>query len=81
MMRLIEDGEVVGRFPEDSDEPYRVAGDGAVIIALPLSASAAPQSCARFSSRSKRGIASIKLDGTLKDVALLPSHDGMLGRR
>lgn len=32
MIILIEDGEVVGRFPEDSDEPYRVAGDGAVII-------------------------------------------------
>ena len=31
MMLLIEDGEVVG-FPDDSDEPYRVAGDGAVII-------------------------------------------------
>jgi hypothetical protein len=31
-MLLIEDGEVVGPFPEDSDEPYRVAGDGAVII-------------------------------------------------
>ena len=31
-MLLIEDGEVVGRFPDDSDEPYRVAGDSAVII-------------------------------------------------
>jgi hypothetical protein len=32
MMFLIEGGEVVGRFPDDSDEPYRVAGDGAVIL-------------------------------------------------
>lgn len=32
MILLIEGGKVVGRFPDDSDEPYRVAGDGAVII-------------------------------------------------
>jgi hypothetical protein len=32
MMLLIEGGEVVGRFPDDSDEPYRIATDGAVII-------------------------------------------------
>jgi hypothetical protein len=32
MMFLIEGDQIVGRFPDDSDEPYRVAGDGAVII-------------------------------------------------
>jgi hypothetical protein len=32
MIVLIEGNEVVGRFPDESDEPYRVAGDGAVII-------------------------------------------------
>jgi hypothetical protein len=32
MMVLIEGDEVVGRFPDDSDEPYRIARDGAVII-------------------------------------------------
>lgn len=32
MMFLIEGDQIVGQFPDDSDEPYRVAGDGAVII-------------------------------------------------
>lgn len=32
VMFLIEGDQIVGRFPDDSDEPYRVAGDGAVII-------------------------------------------------
>ena len=32
MMLLMEGDEVVGRFPDDSDEPYRIARDGAVII-------------------------------------------------
>lgn len=32
MMFLLEGDQIVGRFPDDSDEPYRVAGDGAVII-------------------------------------------------
>lgn len=32
MMFLIEGDKIVGQFPDDSDEPYRVAGDGAVII-------------------------------------------------
>lgn len=32
MIFLIEGNELVGRFPDESDEPYRVAGDGAVII-------------------------------------------------
>jgi hypothetical protein len=32
MILLIQGDEIVGRFPDDSEEPYRVAGDGAVII-------------------------------------------------
>jgi hypothetical protein len=32
MILLIQGEEIVGRFPDDSDEPYRVAEDGAVII-------------------------------------------------
>lgn len=32
MMFLIEGDQVVGRFPDDSDEPYRVAPNGAVIV-------------------------------------------------
>jgi hypothetical protein len=32
MIFLIEGNELVGRFPDESDEPYRVARDGAVII-------------------------------------------------
>jgi hypothetical protein len=32
MIFVIEGDQVVGQFPDDSDEPYRVAGDGAVII-------------------------------------------------
>lgn len=32
MIFLIEGDKLVGRFPDDSDEPYRVAVDGAVII-------------------------------------------------
>lgn len=31
-MFLIEGDQIVGRFPNDSDEPYRVAVDDAVII-------------------------------------------------
>jgi hypothetical protein len=32
MMFLIEGDQIVDQFPDDSDEAYRVAGDGAVII-------------------------------------------------
>lgn len=32
MQFLIEGDQIVGQFPDDSVEPYRVAGDGAVII-------------------------------------------------